>query len=231
MTIDNGNLLNSILESLDRIECIMPEDIPNIDLYMDQVTTFMDKKLRSTARYPGEDKILTKTMINNYAKNELLPPPVKKKYSKEHVLLLIFIYYYKNILSINDIQTLLKPITERFFQKEGDFNLESIYREAFGMERQQLEALKEDVLKKFKVAEETFQDAPEENRDFLRKFSFICTLSFDVYVKKLMIEKMVDELAGEQAKTAAGDRAEARKKQHKEENESTKQNTRANTRA
>ena len=79
MTIDTEDLLNSILDSLDRIEYIKPEDIPNIDLYMDQVTTFMDQRLRSTARHPGDDKVLTKTMINNYAKNDLLPPPVKKK--------------------------------------------------------------------------------------------------------------------------------------------------------
>ncbi|MDE6640079.1 MAG: DUF1836 domain-containing protein [Acetatifactor sp.] len=194
MTIDSADLLNSILASLSRVECIAPEDIPNIELYMDQVTTFMDNKLRSSARYPDEDKILTKTMINNYTKNNLLPPPVKKKYSKEHVLLLIFIYYYKSILSISDIQTLLGPITDRFFQSDDEFNLESIYKEAFSMEGQQLDALKEDVIQKFKAAEQTFQDAPEESRDFLRKFSFICTLSFDVYVKKLLIEKMVDEL-------------------------------------
>lgn len=194
MTIDSADLLNSILASLSRIECISPDDIPNIELYMDQVTTFMDNKLRSSARYPDEDKILTKTMINNYTKNNLLPPPLKKKYSKEHVLLLIFIYYYKSILSISDIQTLLGPITDRFFQSDDDFNLERVYREAFSMEDQQLEALKEDVVQKFKAAEQTFQDAPEESRDFLRKFSFICTLSFDVYVKKLLIEKMVDEL-------------------------------------
>ncbi|MCM1058196.1 MAG: DUF1836 domain-containing protein [Firmicutes bacterium] len=195
MTIDGADLLNSILASLDRVKCIALEDIPSIDLYMDQVTTFMDDRLRSSARYPDQDKILTKTMINNYTKNNLLPPPVKKKYSREHVLLLIFIYYYKSILSINDIQTLLGPITERFFQSEDDFDLESVYREAFSMEEQQLEVLKEDVIQKYKAAEQTFQDAPEESRDFLRKFSFICTLSFDVYVKKLMIEKMIDELA------------------------------------
>ena len=91
MTLDNENLLKSILASLDRFEHIHAEDIPNIDLYMDQVTTFMDKRLRSTLRNPEEDKILTKTMINNYAKNDLLPPPVKKKYSKDHIIMLIFI--------------------------------------------------------------------------------------------------------------------------------------------
>ena len=101
MTIDTNDLLNSILSSISRIDYIKPEDIPNIDLYMDQVTTFMEESLRSTKRYT-DDKILTKTMINNYAKNNLLPPPVKKKYSREHVLVMIFIYYFKNILSILD---------------------------------------------------------------------------------------------------------------------------------
>lgn len=194
MTIDNNDLLNSILSSLERVQYISPDDIPNIDLYMDQITTFMDSHLHSTARNPGEDKILTKTMINNYAKNDLLPPPVKKKYSKEHVLLLIFIYYYKGILAISDIQKLLGPITNRFFKNGEAFNLESVYREAFSMEEKQMQALKADVREKFMAAQKTFKDAPDEDADFLRKFAFICTLSFDVYLKKLMIEKMIDEL-------------------------------------
>ena len=112
MTMDIQNILKNILEGLDKIDYIRPEDVPGIDLYMDQVTTFMEEHLRSTVRYPGEDKILTKTMINNYAKNNLLPPPVKKKYSKEHVLLLIFIYYYK--ASSSKKQLINHPIAVRF---------------------------------------------------------------------------------------------------------------------
>ena len=195
MTIDNDDLLNSIRESLDRVKYISPEDIPNIDLYMDQVTTFMDSRLQSSARYPGRDKILTKTMINNYAKNDLMPPPVKKKYSREHVMLLVFIYYYKGFLSISDIQTLLGPITEKYFQNGQAYNLEDIYREAFGMEDKMLQSMKADVEEKFKISQEAFQGAPEEDMDFLHKFAFICMLGFDVYLKKLMIEKMIDELA------------------------------------
>ena len=54
MTINSDNLLESILESLERIEYIKPADIPNIDLYMDQVTTFMDSPVfrRSTMKVP-----------------------------------------------------------------------------------------------------------------------------------------------------------------------------------
>lgn len=197
MNINNDDLLNSILESLESIEYIHPEDIPGIDLYMDQVTTFMDRKLRSTARYPGEDKILTKTMINNYAKNDLLPAPIKKKYSKEHILILVFIYYYKNILSIGDIQKLLKPITDNFFPGDKRFGIEDIYSEVFSMQKDEIETLKKDVIEKYKKSQETFAEAPEKNQEFLKKFSFICMLTFDVYVKKLMIEKMIDELIEE----------------------------------
>ena len=196
MTINTEDLLNSILESLDRIEYIRSNDIPNIDLYMDQVTTFMESHLKHSTRNPDEDKILTKTMINNYAKNNLLPPPIRKKYSKEHVLVLIFIYYFKGVMSINDIQVLLKPITDKYFGKKGTFDLEAVYQEVFGMEKEEVELLKEDVRRNYLKAQQTFQGAPQEDQDFLQKFSFICLISFDVYVKKLMIEKMVDDLAG-----------------------------------
>lgn len=117
MKIDMDNLMESIEKSLSKIDYIRPEELPNIGLYMDQVTTFMDTQLASSRRYE-EDKILTKTMINNYAKNHLLPPPDKKKYSKNHMLLLIFIYYFKNILSINDIKELLTPISDHYFHEE-----------------------------------------------------------------------------------------------------------------
>lgn len=198
MTIDREDLLSSIMESLDRIVYIKPEDIPNIDLYMDQVTTFMESRLKSATRNPEEDKILTKTMINNYAKNDLLPPPVKKKYSKDHVLMLIFIFYYKGILSISDIQELLKPLTEKFFDtKDSAYSLEKIYDTVLGLEKSQEDTLKKDILDKFQISEKTFTDAPDDSRKFLQIFSFVCMLSFDVYVKRLLIEKIIDLLKSE----------------------------------
>ncbi len=191
MTIDDKDMINSILASVSRIDYIKPEDIPNIDLYMDQVTTFMEEQLASTKRYE-DDKILTKTMINNYAKNKLLPPPEKKRYSREHVLMLIFIYYFKNILSINDIQTLLTPIVQKYFKSMTEKDMTYIYNEVFSMEKDQIEFLKKDLLRKYKTAQETFSDAAEEDQENLRRFSFICQLSFDVYMKKMMIEHLID---------------------------------------
>lgn len=194
MKIDANDILNSIMESLSHIDHIRAEEIPNINLYMDQVTTFMDEQLASTKRY-DDDKILTKTMINNYTKNHLLPPPVKKKYSKEHVLILIFIYYFKSILSIKDIETVLKPLTEKYFSGETSLDLSSIYEEICGIEKDRVEPLKETVKAAYEKSLSAFPDLPDgEDRDELKLFAFICSLSFDVYLKKAMIEKLIDEL-------------------------------------
>ena len=198
MKINRDDILNSILEGVAELDHIQSEELPNIDLYMDQVTTFMEKHLASSKRYE-DDKILTKTMINNYAKNNLLPPPDKKKYSKEHQLLLIFIYYFKNILSINDIQILLGPVTEKYFKSSSDKDMTYIYNEVFSMEKSHIEYLKKDLLKRYNVSQTTFEDAVPEDQEFLKTFSFICLLSFDVYVKKMIIENLIDSMHPEES--------------------------------
>lgn len=188
----NEELLREIFARLDSLDYVKPEQIPDIPLYMDQLTTFMDERLEKSKRYP-EDKVLTKTMINNYAKNKLLPPPNKKKYSKEHLLVMIFIYYFKGILSITDIQALMNPITEKFFNSGEDFNIESIYNEVFSLEKRQAEKLTKDIVDKYNTSKCTFAEA-KKDQEFLQLFSFICMLSFDVYVKKQLIEKLIDQL-------------------------------------
>ena len=200
MDTNTKKFLSSLLEDLKKIDYVRPEDIPNIDLYMDQITTFMDSQLKTSKRHE-DDKILTKTMINNYAKNDLLPPPEKKKYTKEHVLTLIFIYYFKNILSISDIQSILNPITDKYFGKKENYSLEDIYREVFGLEHEETLNIMKDLAKKFNTSMQTFSDAGEDEADLLRTFSFICMLSYDVYIKKTIIEKMIDHTAA-QAKKA-----------------------------
>lgn len=103
------NEIKKILEGLTSYKGIPADAIPDIALYMDQVTTFMSKKLDSFKRQEG-DKILTKTMINNYTKANLTFPPTNKKYEKDHIMMLTLIYHMKQILSVNDMSKLVKPI-------------------------------------------------------------------------------------------------------------------------
>lgn len=194
-----SNEILQLLRSIQSIDYIEPDEIPSIDLYMDQVTTFMNEHLQSSKRFE-DDKILTKTMINNYTKNNLLPPSSKKKYSSEHMLLLIYIYYLKNFLTINDIQSILTPLTERFFQQEDGITLREIYDEVVQQGKENMNPLTRDIIRKLKKSNESFQDVEDpEEKKLLSTFSFICMLSFDVWVKKSVIENIIDDTLGKRS--------------------------------
>lgn len=90
---------------------IVTEDqIPSIPLYMDQVTGYLDD-IFSNYKRNEKEKVLTKTMINNYVKAEVLESPAKKKYSKEQIMKLIMIYNLKNIIQINEIEQILNTFS------------------------------------------------------------------------------------------------------------------------
>ena len=137
-------------------------------------------------------------MINNYTKNKLLPPPEKKKYTSEHVLLLTYIYYLKNFLSIGDIQKILEPVTERFFRQDEGLSFQDVYQEVVDLTMANIDVQARDIIRKMKKSNEAFADVEDpHDKDLLSKFTFICMLSFDIWVKKYIIENLVDDSLGE----------------------------------
>lgn len=171
------------------LDYIDPKDIPTIELYMDQVTTFMDKHLKGTRHNDGS-KVLTKTMINNYSKNDLLPPSNKKRYSKDHIILLIYIYYMKNFLSISDIQSLLEPMTDRYFQSESQITMHDIYEDIFSLEQEYGIRVRDSIQEVYEFAQTKF----DTEDDYLKTFAMITMLSYDIYEKKQIIERLIDSI-------------------------------------
>ena len=194
--MEQGNDIPSFIEEV--FKCytdgsyIKASMLPDLDLYVDQITTFLTRHLAKTIRFE-DDKIMTKTMINNYTKNHLLPPPDKKKYSRDHILLMIFIYYFKNFLPISDIKTILGPLTDKYFHKDADLNLEAIYTTLFSKEDTFVQEVLENVMKQFHMSADLFPDAPKADQASLREFTFICMLSLDIYLKKQLIEAILDK--------------------------------------
>lgn len=189
----SDEMMEALCQKLADTKHIETKNIPNIDLYMDQVTTFMEQQLASCRRYE-QDKIMTKTMINNYTKNKLLPAPEKKRYSSEHIILLSLIYYYKNFLSISDIQKLLAPLIEKYFHATNALNLNSIYETFFSLEPQQLENVQNDIRASWERSKQAFQGESESDREELQQLTFVSLLSLDVYLKKMMIEQVIDSM-------------------------------------
>ncbi|MBR3599757.1 MAG: DUF1836 domain-containing protein [Lachnospiraceae bacterium] len=184
-------LKNQIKQWLD-LGYINPEDIPSIELYMDQVTTFMDRYLSKNKR-TEEDKTLTKTMINNYTKNDLLPPSNKKRYSKEHIILLIYIYYFKNVVTINDIQVVLNPLIEGYYDNgKTKRNLNDIYTILYQLEKIQYHNTEESIVKTMNLIEESTLDKDEE---YLKKLTFLALLGYDIFLKKKLMESIIDDMA------------------------------------
>lgn len=194
--MEQGNDIPSVIEEVFKRysdgSYIKASMLPDLDLYVDQITTFLTRHLAKTIRFE-DDKIMTKTMINNYTKNHLLPPPDKKKYSRDHILLMIFIYYFKNFLPISDIKTILGPLTDKYFHKDADLNLEAIYTPLFSKEDTFVQEVLENVMKQFHMSADLFPDAPKADQASLREFTFICMLSLDIYLKKQLIEAILDK--------------------------------------
>lgn len=114
-----------------RKACRLPkwDELPDIELYMDQVITLMNKYIGGMSL--SNEPVLTSSMINNYVKNDIIPPPVKKKYSRTHLFRLIIICIMKPVLPINDISTLIDTMLKNGSEQEVlDFfseQYESIY--------------------------------------------------------------------------------------------------------
>ena len=170
-----------------KLDFIVPEDIPDMDLYMEQLTNFMNEHLKQNLR-EGEEMILTKAMINNYTKNKLLPPPEKKKYNRDHLILLIYIYYMKNVISIGDVKKLMKPLLDEDMSGE---KLYELYEKTFEMEKPQYFNIENSVAKAAQITEKKL---PKDDDEYLNKLIFIFLLGYDIFNKKRLIEKLIDEL-------------------------------------
>lgn len=190
MEIDIQKLINSINISSD----ISISDIPDMDLYMEQLTSFMEGNLKAFKRNKT-DKILTKTMINSYTKDGLLMPPEnKKKYTKQHIILLILIYHLKQILSINDIRTLLRPILKDITTDKDDvLPLQDIYTVFLDMKKLELEQYCNLCSEKVNIIDDKIKDIDIKEKDIAKLFLTVITLTAQAEANKRLAEKLIDE--------------------------------------
>lgn len=103
--MNKNELYNIARDAVNDAE-LRSDDIPPIDLYVDQILNLVSDRLnQGSERY--HDKQLTKTMINNYSKDGLITPVKGKKYNKEQILQMLMVYTLKGTLTIGEIKRLL----------------------------------------------------------------------------------------------------------------------------
>jgi hypothetical protein len=180
-----------IIDSLGFQTNLTLDEIPNIDLYMDQVIQLFENKFNESKRNQ-EDKILTKTMINNYAKGKLIFPIQNKKYSKEHLILMSLIYQLKGALSINDIKVTLNGINEKIIDE--DIDLDAFYTSYLHLTSQNIADFKEDLEERVTDVSEEISEEHQDDAAYLEQVLMISSLVHMSNLYRKAAEKLVDEM-------------------------------------
>jgi hypothetical protein len=186
--------INQIIEQLGLEASLTLEEIPKIDLYMDQVIQLFESKFNQTKRNEDE-KVLTKTMINNYAKGKLIFPIQNKKYTKEHLILMSLIYQFKGALSINDIKETLAGINKKIILDE--LELDSFYTSYLNLTRQNVEDFSVDIEERVKDVKAEIPEDVQGNSSYLEQVLMISSLVHMSNLYRKVAEKLVDEITPE----------------------------------
>lgn len=178
-----------LIDKRDFLNQIQVEDIPKIDLYIDQVIQLFETGFADSKRN-DEEKILTKTMINNYAKGKLFYPLHNKKYSRNHIMLISLIYQMKSVLSINDIKHVLDGINEKAIQQ--DLNLQPFYESYLHLQKGNIEIFAGEMDRQEKEVDKQMKEAGEMAE--FERVLLIASLVHTSNLYKRAAEKLLDEM-------------------------------------
>jgi hypothetical protein len=157
---------------------------------MDQVTTFIENKLGKEKR-DKEDKMLTKTMVNNYSKAKILTPSKNKKYNKQQIIQLIVIYYLKQVLSISDIHDLFSPMFE--MAEDNDSLIYDIYASFLDFKKSSIENVVHTLETKEAIIVESTQVLGEASEEKIQLLLKVLLLSSQAQAYKRAAEAIIDK--------------------------------------
>lgn len=173
-------MLEALMESAVKDADLRSEEIPRIDLYIDQILTLVSERMSEASdRY--KDNLLTKTMINNYSKEGLIMPVKGKKYTKEHIIQMLLIYSLKNSLSIGEIKRLIKGVYLEGFDGETLTRCYDRFVEIKDEERVRAKDIARDI-----IGEEEL--CLEDSGDFF--VSLLAIVACSAYLRSIAVEML-----------------------------------------
>lgn len=180
------DLNQEILELADKIAnapLVQIDDIPKIDLYMEQVLSFLEQEMGDSLRHKDET-VFTKTMVNNYTKEGILPRPQKKKYNKSHIITLSYIFILKQILSIQDIKAFFTLMDD----KEQLEPLYRVFQETINDYRNEYCTFVSHQLQR--IDEKFAQNGLDDEK--MKIMAFISLMSFEAMSNKMICSMLLE---------------------------------------
>ena len=171
--------LHTWLESLSQFSLPNWDGLPDLDLYMDQVVTYLERELHTISASETEN-IITPWMINNYVKGRLIPIPEKKKYSKDHLAYMIAICVVKQILSINDIKQFLD------FNKFNNVDIQTLYDFIRDTQKTAIDEITTDANNKI----EPLLKHNDDNEVTKELYDYATNLAVEASIKKIIANRI-----------------------------------------
>lgn len=166
---------------------------PDMEIYMDQAETFLNREL-AVYKNSEKDKVITKTMIGNYVKHNMLPRPANKKYSKDHLILLTLIFYMKGTFQMEEIEKIMKPLIDNYNSEFDDkIDISALYKGILEVHSAEQEALAQSIGSVIKNSKNYLMETELSDDDMLELFMLIVNLSMKADAQKFLAHKLLQE--------------------------------------
>ena len=160
------------------------EELPDIELYMDQVVTFLEKQIK-IFQNSSLDKQITSSMINNYVKGEVVAAPIAKKYNREHLAAIEEVITLKQVLSIAEVKQVLN---ERYKDNPEKGEIFNSFNEL------QTEKITSIVNEAFKHLNDIDDNDTKALIDLALDFSLSAVAYINIAKKILFLTRVYDEI-------------------------------------
>lgn len=191
--------LNEVIDSYADRGLLFPEEMPDVDLYMDQLVSLLNRHLEVYKE--KKQDVFTKAMVSNYVKHKILPKPENKKYNREHMILLNIIFQLKNVFQMEEMKHLFKPFVENYESVlDEKYDLEGIYNDLILNHEKKVSKLSEQVQKEVESIKQIMEDVGDADDDSLEIMGVILALSIQSNVNRLIARKLFMEYFNEEKK-------------------------------
>ena len=184
--------LNQVMDKYAKTGLLLPDEMPEVELYMDQVVSLLNKEL--AVYKEKEQDVFTKSMVSNYVKHKVLPKPENKKYNKEHMVILNMIFQLKSIFQMDEMKVLFKSFVENHESiLEEQYDMEGLYDSLLRSRDKEILQMTNHIHEDIEYVKAVMEEMGTSDDDAHEIMGVILILTIQSNAYRLMARKLLNE--------------------------------------